>query len=348
MHRKRTQTQDRFMKTKKLVLLLPLVCLLGCYAGSVKPLLNRPEFKAENEPIRTLRILLITDDSYRKDEIEKFVSKCSRLVEMQVGIRLEILDGYQIKWEDELEDIIKMEIRIAGDTWSKRDQFDIALTFVNFVHNIAGGKLPLGATDTFFWRYLFVKELDPYILLHELFHAFLLQKGHSKDWVMRAGRPAYGNEWYWLTPEDRKEVLRNKWRDFNVMPATEQEEEMKSKESWFYYNIGSAYLQKREFDQAILLFNKSLEINPKYAAAYETRGIIYSRREQFDQAIADFNKALEIDPKYVEAYMSRGRAYYFKGEYDKSWEDIKKAQDLGYKIPAEFLDDLRRASGKNK
>jgi len=302
------------MKAKKLVLLLPLVCLIGCYSGSVKPLLNRPEFKAENEPIRTLRILLITNDAYRKDEIEKFVSKCSRLVEMQVGIRFEIVDGYQIKWEDELDDIIKMEIRIAADTWSKRDQFDIALTFVNFVHSIKGGKLPLGATDTFFWRYLFVKELDPYILLHELFHAFLLEKGHSKDWVMRGARLPYGNEWYWLTPEDRKKVLRNKWRDFNVMPATEQEEEKKLKESWFYYNLGSAYLQKREFEQAILLFNKSLETNPKYA----------------------------------EAYISRGRGYYFRGEYDKSWEDIKKALDLSYKIPAEFLDDLRRASGRNK
>jgi tetratricopeptide (TPR) repeat protein len=302
------------MKAKKLVLLLPLACLIGCYSGSVKPLLSRPEFKAENEPIRTLRVLLVTDDAYRKDEIEKFVSKCSRLVEMQVGMRLEIVDGYEIKWEDELDDIIKMEIRIATDTWSKRNQFDIALTFVYFVHNIAGGKLPLGATDTFFWRYLFVRELDPFILLHELFHAFLLEKSHSKDWVMRGARPPYGSEWYWLAPEDRKKVLRNKWRDFNVMPATGQEEEKKSRESWFYYKMGSASLQKREFDQAISLFNKSLDTNPEYA----------------------------------EAYVSRGKGYYFRGEYNKSWEDIKKAQDLGYKIPAEFLHDLRRASGINQ
>jgi len=337
-----------FAKMKKLLLLLPLVCLLGCYAGSVKPLLNRPEFKAENEPIRTLRIFLITDDSYRKEEVEKFVSKCSRLVEMQVGIRLEIVDGYQIKWEDELDDIIKMEIRIARDTWSKRDQFDIALTFVHFAFNVAGGKLPLGATDTFFWRYLFVRELDPYILLHELFHALLLQRGHSEEWVMRGGRPAYGNEWYWLTPEDRKGVLRNKWRDFNVMPATGEEEEGKPRESWFYYKVGLAYLKKREFDEAILLLNKSVETNPKYAVAYETRGVICSRRKQYDQAISDFNKALEIDPSLAEAYFNQGRAYYFKNEYDRSWKDIRKAQDLGYKIPAEFLEALRRASGKNE
>jgi tetratricopeptide (TPR) repeat protein len=298
------------MKAKKLVYLLLLVCLLGCYSGSVKPLLSRPEFKAENEPTRTLRILLVADDSYRKDEIEKFVSKCSRLVEMQVGIRLEIIDSYPIKWEDEKEDIIKMEIRVAADTWSRRDQFDIVLTFVNFVYRVRGGKLPLGATDTFFWRYLFVKELDPYILLHELFHAFLLEQGHSESWVMRGARPPYGSEWYWLTPEDRKRVLRNKWRDFNVMPVTEQEEEKNSRESWFYCRVGAAYLRKGDLEQALLLLNKSLEINPTYA----------------------------------EAYVSRGRGYYFKGEYGKSWEDIKKAQDLGYKIPAEFLDDLHRAS----
>jgi len=333
---------------KNAVVLLSLVCLLGCYAGSVKPLLDRPEFKAENEPTRTLKVLLITDDSYRKDEIEKFVSKCSALVEVQVGIRLEIVDWLQIKWEDELDDIIKMEIRIAGDTWSKRDEFDIALTFIYFVHNIAGGKLPLGAIDTFFWRYLFVRELDPYILLHELFHAFSLEKGHSKDWVMRGARPPYGNEWYWLTPEDRKEVLRNKWRDFNLMPATEQGGEMRSKESWFYYKIGSAHLQKQEFDQAISFLNKSLETNPKYAAAYETRGVIYSLREQYDQAIADFNRALEIDPSFAEAYFSRGRAYYFKKEYDKSREDIKKAQDLGYKVPDGFPDDLHKTLIRNK
>jgi len=48
------------------------------------------------------------------------------------------------------------------------------------------------------------------------------------------------------------------------------------------------------------------------------------------------------------AYGNRGRAYYFKKEYDKSWEDIKKAQALGYQIPSEFLDDLRKASGREK
>jgi len=334
------------MKTKRLSLLFILICLTGCYAGSVKPLLSRPEFRAENEPIRTLKVLLITDESYRKDEIERFVSKCSGLVEMQVGIRLEIKDWYEIKWEDELDDIIKTEMRIAADTWNRRDQFDVAITFVYFVHPIAGGRVPLGATDTFFWRYVFVRELDPYILLHELFHAFLLHRSHSNDWVMRGARPSYGNEWYWLTPEDRKEVLKNKWRDFNVMPV-KGEEERKSKESWFYNKLGVACLQKKDFDRAILFFDKSLEVDPTSAEAYEMRGMAYSCMEQYDQAIADFNRALEIDPRLGEVYLSRAKAYFSQGEYGKSWGDIKKAQNAGHKIPDHFLNGFGKGD-KNK
>lgn len=334
------------MNTKIFHLFPILLFLTSCYGGSVKPLLDRPEFKAENEPIRTLKILLVTDDSYRKHEIEKFISKCSRLVEMQVGIRLEIKDWCQITWADELDDIIQTETRVAADTWDKRDQVDIVLTFVYFVRPIAGGKMPLGATDTFFWRYLFVKELDPYILLHELFHAFLLQKGHSNDWVMRGARPPYGNQWYWMTPEDRREVLRNKWRDFNVMPVN-SDAERKSKESWFYHKMGAVCLQKREFDRAIFFFNKSLEVNPAYAEAYEMRGMTYSCKEEYDQAIADFNRALEINPRLGEVYLSRAKAYFSQSEYDKSWEDLKKAEDFGYPIPAEFLNGLRRGV-KNK
>ena len=69
---------------------------------------------------------------------------------------------------------------------------------------------------------------------------------------------------------------------------------------------------------------------------------------QYDKAIADFNKALQINPMLAVAYGNRGRAHYFMKEYDKSWDDIKKAQDLGYQIPPEFLDDLRKASGREK
>ena len=81
---------------------------------------------------------------------------------------------------------------------------------------------------------------------------------------------------------------------------------------------------------------------------YKKRGLDFMNKGQYDLAIWEFNIAVEINPNNEVYYINRGRAYYFKGEYDKSWEDFKKAQDLGYKVPAEFLEDLRKASGRQK
>ena len=68
--------------------------------------------------------------------------------------------------------------------------------------------------------------------------------------------------------------------------------------------------------------------------------------ESYDRAILDFTKALEIDPRLGEPYKNRAIAYYSKGEYEKSWKDGEKAQSLGCLIHPEFLDKLRKASGK--
>jgi tetratricopeptide (TPR) repeat protein len=115
-----------------------------------------------------------------------------------------------------------------------------------------------------------------------------------------------------------------------------------------YDNRGGAHLAKGQFDQAITDRTKAIDINPKLPGAYGNRGITYTKKGEYDHAISDFNKALEITPKDAQAYGNRARAYYFQKEYDKSWEDAKKAQDLGYQIPADFLDDLRKASGRQK
>jgi tetratricopeptide (TPR) repeat protein len=115
-----------------------------------------------------------------------------------------------------------------------------------------------------------------------------------------------------------------------------------------YNSRGITYVAKGQYDQAISDFNKAIEIDSRIAAFYFNRGIVYLKKGQFDEAISDFSKTIEIDPRDGEAYYNRGRSHYLKKEYDKSWKDIKRTQDLGYKISPEFLDDLRKASGREK
>ena len=42
------------------------------------------------------------------------------------------------------------------------------------------------------------------------------------------------------------------------------------------------------------------------ATSYNERGITYGKIGQYDQTISDFNKAIEINPRFAEAYNNRG------------------------------------------
>jgi len=49
---------------------------------------------------------------------------------------------------------------------------------------------------------------------------------------------------------------------------------------------------------------------------------------QNEQAILDFNKGIELDPNNYRAYRLRGAAYSKIGEYDKAISDLDKADEL--------------------
>jgi tetratricopeptide (TPR) repeat protein len=283
---------------KSVLTLLLLISLAGCYAGTVKPFVERPEFKAENEPVRTLRILMLTDGSYQKEEIEELVSKCSWIMEKQVGIRLEIVDSQEIQWGDARNDSSRMLTKIAIETLEKTDHFDMAVAFAYFDERPEPGKLNIGRIDGVFWRYVVVKELESNLFLHELFHALLPGKEHGHDWLMKPVRSPYGSEWYWLTPEERREALGNKWRDFNAVPPAGEDKKGTTKESGFQYLIGLDHLRRKEYFQAVSSFEKSVEADPEYPLSHITLArllVVADRRE-----LRDGKKAVELALKACE------------------------------------------------
>ncbi len=111
-----------------------------------------------------------------------------------------------------------------------------------------------------------------------------------------------------------------------------------------HYNRGTEYMNQEEYDQAILCFDKAIEIKPKFAQAYCDRGSAYKEQDRLEQAISDYNKAIEIDPEFAVAYCNRAVIFHAQGEFDKAWEDVHKAQNLDYQIPPDFLQSLRDAS----
>ena len=68
--------------------------------------------------------------------------------------------------------------------------------------------------------------------------------------------------------------------------------------------------------------SRAIELNPNFGRAYFNRGTLYYKRKDWDQALANYTKVLEIDPKDAEAYSNRGLVYYKKGDLERALADF--------------------------
>jgi serine/threonine protein kinase len=99
---------------------------------------------------------------------------------------------------------------------------------------------------------------------------------------------------------------------------------------------------KNNVEFAIQLFQKAIEIDPRYASAYAGLGEAYanlhldydSKEVWLDKAIESAFKALMYDPTLSEAYSALGLSYFSKKSMDEAVTSTKKAIELD---PTNFI-----------
>jgi tetratricopeptide (TPR) repeat protein len=99
-----------------------------------------------------------------------------------------------------------------------------------------------------------------------------------------------------------------------------------------YYELGSIYLDKKIFTQAITLFQKGLKSAELSAAEcaliHNALGFAYFSQEQYDLAIRQYKDALKADPNYVTALNNLGHAYERKQLSSQALEFYEQALEL--------------------
>jgi len=98
-----------------------------------------------------------------------------------------------------------------------------------------------------------------------------------------------------------------------------------------YKISGDICLRKNDYDGAIRIYNKALELNLEDADIYNNCGLAYSKKGDYDRAIEDYNKAIELNPKDAAAYYNRGLAYKALGKQSETQRDFEKARLLSGK-----------------
>jgi protein O-mannosyl-transferase len=95
-------------------------------------------------------------------------------------------------------------------------------------------------------------------------------------------------------------------------------------------NLGTLYYDKQDYEQAIPIFRKVLEMNPKYKDGHNNLGTIYALRNALDSAIYHFELAVALDSQYTAAIFNLGYAYGLKGRSDESVVLLIKAAQNGH------------------
>ena len=94
---------------------------------------------------------------------------------------------------------------------------------------------------------------------------------------------------------------------------------------YLYNNRGNIYKMLKQYDKALVDYEKAISINPKYLSPYSGKMSIYLMTTKFEDALAISGEILKLEPKLDNIYYQRGMIYSVKNDYDKALENYNLA-----------------------
>ncbi|HQW26165.1 MAG TPA: tetratricopeptide repeat protein [Saprospiraceae bacterium] len=101
--------------------------------------------------------------------------------------------------------------------------------------------------------------------------------------------------------------------------------ELLPKYAMAYYNRGNLYQKQKKYDQALADFNYAIRYRRDFDKAYNNRGTLYKETNRLDEALVDYDRAISLNPDYHMAYNNRGSVYILQKQYQLAIEDLDKA-----------------------
>lgn len=77
--------------------------------------------------------------------------------------------------------------------------------------------------------------------------------------------------------------------------------------------------------EAIAVYWRAIELDPKLAAPHSGLGSIYRALGRYEEAIAEYQKAIDLDPQSAYLYHGLGNVYYTLGRYKEAMAEYQRA-----------------------
>lgn len=125
----------------------------------------------------------------------------------------------------------------------------------------------------------------------------------------------YG-KWYKI-PLDKKDF-------FGAYQLLDKALAIDSNDENVYFEYGKALFAEQKYGDALLRFNKSIELGILNVAAYVYAGISYFYLNEFDKGVAILNQSIELNSNVASAYLWRANNYAGIAKNAEACADYKK------------------------
>ena len=88
-----------------------------------------------------------------------------------------------------------------------------------------------------------------------------------------------------------------------------------------YYDRGISYLQVKDYERALVEFQRSLQTDSGNKMPYYALGVVHDLMGKLDDAVAFYKQALDIDSEFSEAHNALGVVY----TKQQKWKDALKS-----------------------
>lgn len=96
-----------------------------------------------------------------------------------------------------------------------------------------------------------------------------------------------------------------------------------------YLGRGYAYENLGEYQKALSDYSQVIALKPRDPRAYFVRGLLYDLMGKTDRAIQDYSTAISLQPNNADAYYYRGMAWEKLGKTDSARADYRNAVMYG-------------------
>ena len=94
------------------------------------------------------------------------------------------------------------------------------------------------------------------------------------------------------------------------------------------FDDGVALSRAGKYDESIEAFNKALTVNPKCQDCLYNIGYAYVQKKDLDKAEENYKKAIDLKPDYAEAYNGLANVYNTQRKFDQAAAASAKANEL--------------------